>query len=198
MKELKLLSFVSIDGYSSRLNGDMDWVYSGTDKSPLEVYDFTPFFASIDRVVMNRMQYLALHFQDYVWPIRDKQCFVLTGKGAPVPIYSRGLLRFELLTADDDNGKNALQYIRELRSQSGKGDIWVMGDFRLTAALLQQDLIDEINILRLPVTLGSGISFLAGFGAERSWQLCQVSECAGGAILTRYHRANATDTPIAV
>ncbi|MDR1880064.1 MAG: dihydrofolate reductase family protein [Tannerellaceae bacterium] len=196
MKELKLLAFVSIDGYSSRLNGDMDWVYSG-DRSPLEVYDFTSFFASIDRVVMNRMQYLALHFQDYIWPIRDKRCFVLTGKGSPVPIYSRGLLRFELLTGDDDNGKNTLQYVHELRSQSGEGDIWVMGDYRLTAALLQQDMIDEINILRLPVTLGSGISFLAGFGAERSWQLCQVSECAGGAILTRYHRFASASAQIA-
>jgi hypothetical protein len=56
MKELKLLAFVSIDGYSSRLNGDMDWVFNGL-KSPLEVYDFTSFFNSIDRVVMNRMQY---------------------------------------------------------------------------------------------------------------------------------------------
>jgi dihydrofolate reductase len=185
MKELKLLAFVSIDGYSSRLNGDMDWVYNG-DRSPLEVYDFTSFFNSIDHIVMNRMQYLSLHFQDYIWPIRDKQCFVLTGKGSPVPISNRGLLRFELLTSDDDNGKSALQYVRELCNQPGEGDIWVMGDYRLTAALLQHDLIDEINILRLPVTLGNGISFLTGFGAEKAWHLSQVSELAGGAILTRY------------
>ncbi|MDR1981572.1 MAG: dihydrofolate reductase family protein, partial [Tannerellaceae bacterium] len=128
------------------------------------------------------------HFHDYIWPIRDKQCFVLTGKGSPVPLYNRGLLRFELLTSDDDHGKNALHYIRELQSQPGEGDIWVMGDYRLTASLLQHDLIDEINILRLPITLGSGISFLTGFGAERTWELCQVAECAGGAVLTRYHR----------
>jgi dihydrofolate reductase len=63
-----------------------------------------------------------------------------------------------------------------------------MGDYRLTASLLQHDLIDEINILRLPVTLGSGISFLTGFGTERSWQLSQVSELAAGAVLTRYRR----------
>jgi dihydrofolate reductase len=197
MKELKLLAFVSIDGYSSRLNGDMDWVYNG-DIDPLEVYDFTSFFASIDRVVMNRMQYLALHFQHYLWPIRDKRCFVLTGKGSPVPLYNRSMLRFELLTSDDDNGKNTLHYISELRSQPGEGDIWVMGDYRLTAALLQHDLIDEINILRLPVTLGSGISFLAGFGAEKTWRLCQVSECAGGAVLTRYHRPDTVAAQVAV
>jgi dihydrofolate reductase len=187
MKDLKLLAFVSIDGYSSRLNGDMDWVFNGL-KSPLEVYDFTSFFNSIDRVVMNRMQYLTLHFQDYIWPIRDKECFVLTGKGSPVPMSNRGLLRFELLTSDDDHGKNALQYVRELRTQPGQGDIWVMGDYRLTASLLQHDLIDEINILRLPITLGNGISFLTGFGTERSWQLSQVSELAAGAVLTRYRR----------
>jgi dihydrofolate reductase len=190
MKELKLLAFVSIDGYSSRLNGDMDWVYSGL-KSPLEVYDFASFFNSIDIVVMNRLQYLALNVQGYNWPIHDKQCFVLTGKGAPVPISHRGLLRFELLTSDDDRGMNSIQYIRDLQSQPGEGDIWVMGDYRLTATLLQNDLIDEINILRLPITLGSGATFLTGFGTERSWRLSQVTELAGGAVLTRYRRPSA-------
>jgi dihydrofolate reductase len=71
-------------------------------------------------------------------------------------------------------------------------------NYRLTAALLQHDLIDEINILRLPITLGSGISFLTGFGAERSWELCHVSELAAGAVLTRYHRRADAASQIAV
>ncbi|MDR1980130.1 MAG: hypothetical protein LBQ39_00745 [Tannerellaceae bacterium] len=82
MKEQKLLAFVSIDGYSSRLNDDMDWVYNG-DRSPLEVYDFTLFFNSIDHIVMNRIQYLSLHFQDYIWPIRYSITFYVGIEKSP-------------------------------------------------------------------------------------------------------------------
>jgi dihydrofolate reductase len=194
MKELKLLAFVSIDGFSSRLNGDMDWVYND-DKSPLDVYDLSSFFDSIDYVVMNRMQYLSLYYQPLLWPLADKQCLVLTGKGAPVPIHNRGLLRFKLLTTDADNSQTSLQYIHDLQSESGNGDIWIMGDYRLISTLLQHDLIDEINILRLPVTLGNGLSFLGGFGMEKVWQLSHVAELSG-AVLTRYRRPITTPTTI--
>jgi dihydrofolate reductase len=188
MKELKLLALVSIDGYSSRINGDMDWVYDG-DGNPLELYNFTSFFESIDHIVMNRRQYLTLRFHDHAWPVGGKQCHVLTGKGMPLPAADGGsALRPNQLIADEERGRGALHFIRELRQSPGEGAIWVMGDHRLTATLLQNDMIDEINVLRLPVTLGSGVSFLEGFGAETRWSLVKMKQYPTGAIHTRYQR----------
>jgi dihydrofolate reductase len=186
MKELKLLTLVSIDGFSSRLNGCMDWVCD-RGKSPLEQYDFASFFESIDCVVMNRMQYMSLRLQEYAWPIRDKQCFVLTGKGMPIPIID-GALRLNLLTADEERGKGALPFVHELQQSPGEGGIWVMGDHRLTGALMQNDMIDEINVLRIPIILGSGLPFSGDLGTETHWSLVKSVEYPNGAIHSCYHR----------
>jgi dihydrofolate reductase len=186
MKDLKLLAPVSIDGFSSRVNIDMDWIYNVID-SPMENSDLASFFETIDCVVMNRMQYLSLCYQRYPFPVKDKQCFVVTNGDAPVPIQG-GFAQINLLTISEKQGKGALEYIRELQQTPGEGSIWVLGDNRLTAPLLQHDMIEEINILRLPVILGTGIPFLDGFGVETHWTLTKTQQYPSGAILSRYCR----------
>ncbi|MDR1919230.1 MAG: dihydrofolate reductase family protein [Tannerellaceae bacterium] len=188
MKTLKLLAPVSIDGYSSRVNIDMDWLRTEVE-NPLNDPTLTAFFDSIDCVVMNRMQYMSLRCQRYPFPIRNKPCFVLAGHDAPIPL-DGGFARMNLLTANEERGKGALEHIRDLQRTPGEGDIWVMGDFRLIAPLLQNDMIDEINILRVPILLGTGISFLSGFGNESHWSLVKTQQYPTGAILSRYCRTN--------
>jgi dihydrofolate reductase len=192
MKEIKLLAPVSIDGYSSRINGDTDWVhYEGDDFS--EYYGLESFFKTIDRIVMNRMQYMGLRFQKFTWPVWEKPYYILAGKGEAVMHQSDMHGYAKLLTLDVEREENDLDYIRQMQKSSDEGAIWVMGDYRLTAGLLQNGMVDEINILRLPVTLGSGISFLAGFGVDQNWKLDRVSDFPNGAVLTRYLRAEGAE-----
>jgi dihydrofolate reductase len=192
MREIKLLAPVSIDGCSSRINGDTDWIqFEGNDFS--EYYGLEAFFNTIDRVVMNRMQYMGLRFQKFTWPIWNKPCYILAGKGELV-VHQPDMHGYaKLLTVDVERGENDLDCIRRMQETPGEGAIWVVGDYRLTASLLQNGMVDEINILRLPVTLGSGISFLTGFGIDQSWELDHVSNFPNGAILTRYLRAAHND-----
>jgi dihydrofolate reductase len=190
MRKIKLLSLVSIDGYASRTNGEMDWVTTaGMD--PMDLAECSSFFDTIDCVVMNRTQHLLLQFHDFVWPTHDKSYVVLMRKGAPPIRPISAIERMEIVLTDDECGKNELYYIRELQKKPGDGAIWVMGDYRLTAVLLQHDMVDEMNILRLPITLGSGVSFLSGFGTEHRWELHYVSNYPNGVILTCYHRTDA-------
>ncbi|MDR1258052.1 MAG: dihydrofolate reductase family protein [Tannerellaceae bacterium] len=189
MRKIKLLSTVSIDGFASRVNGDMAWA-STEGRNPLEVYDFTSFFGDVNCVVMNRTQYLMLNFQNYPWAfLPGRSYIVLTRKGAP--IYYGSVTQREIisvLTTDEEREKGDVYYMRELQKQSNRGDIWVMGDHRLTASLLQNGMVDEICILRMPITMGSGLSFLAGFGAEQRWELGNVVNYPDGALMTCYHR----------
>jgi dihydrofolate reductase len=183
-RSLKILALVSIDGYASSSDGSMDWVYE-SDKNLLERYELGSFFDSVDSVLMNRTQFLVMRTQRFRWPISDKQCYVLTGQGQPVPL-DNGNPRLTLLRTDEGRNKSMLDYIRELLQTPGESSIWVMGDYRLTSALLQNNLIEEINILRLPIILGGGISFLGGNNTETSWVL-EHSKCyPTGAILSTY------------
>jgi len=191
MKKLKMFAFVSIDGYSARMNGDMDWVSVG-DTPLVELSDFASFFQTIDHVVMNRMQYISLQTQDFAWPIKDKSCYVLSGKGSRLPL--KGIQGIQQCILDEEKGQGTLTYIREIQQREGDGDIWVMGDFRLTTLLLQNNLIDEINIIRLPVTLGSGLCFLGGFGQETSWEVEEFKKYASGACHLKYSRPSLLET----
>ena len=80
MKEIKLLAPVSIDGYISRINGDTDWIHFEGDDF-CKYYNLEFFFDTIDRVVMNRMQYMTLQFQSFTWPIRDKPYYISGRQG---------------------------------------------------------------------------------------------------------------------
>ncbi|GHU75734.1 dihydrofolate reductase [Bacteroidia bacterium] len=185
MKKLKMFAFVSIDGYSSRMNGDMDWVNIGNGK-PVDQYDVSSFMESIDAVVMNRMQYILLQSYGSIWPLAGKTCYVLSNKGDAFPL--KDIYGIHPLILDQTKGYNASYYIRELQAQDGEGDIWVMGDHRLTSYLLQLDMIDEMNIVRHPVLLGSGLSFIGDFGMETHWLVDEYLKYDTGAILTKYRK----------
>jgi dihydrofolate reductase len=169
------------------MNGDMDWVVSGK-KNPLEQYDVISFLKTIDIVVMNRLQYILLQGHELVWPLSDKPCYVLSNKGHAVPL--KDINGLHPLILDEAKGKNASSYIRELQSSDeGEGDIWIMGDHRLIAYLLQLDMIDEINIISLPVLLGSGLTFLGDFGMETHWVVEDYNKYDTGAIHIKYSKA---------
>ena len=187
MKKLKIFAFVSIDGYSSRINGDVDWVPS-PGGSLFDHYGMPEFLDSIDTIVMNRMQNVLLQSHTVNWPIADKTCYVLSYRGQTLssPVKNIGGLRS--LIVDDTRGP--LERIRDIQLVGGRGDVWVMGDHRLTAYLLQYDMIDEINIVRLPVLLGSGLSFFGDFGIETHWRVESYTKYDNGAILTRYGKSS--------
>ncbi|MDR0538261.1 MAG: dihydrofolate reductase family protein [Tannerellaceae bacterium] len=185
MKKLKIFAFISIDGYCSRINGDIDWVPS-TNGSPLGQYGLPTFLESIDTIVMNRMQSVLIQNNLAAWPISDKICYVLSYKGQSTmqqpPIKS--ICHMRPLIIDDSRG--ILERIRALQLMGGRGHIWAMGDHRLTAYLLQYDMIDEINIVRLPVLLGSGLTFFGDFGIETQWNIEDYNKYDNGVLHIKY------------
>jgi dihydrofolate reductase len=183
MKKLKIFAFISIDGYCSRINGDIDWVPSANG-NPFEQYGLPAFIDSIDTIVMNRMQSILLQSHLANWPIGDKTCYVLSYKGQGTAQAMKPICGVRPLVIDDTRG--ALERIRDIQLMGGRGHVWVMGDHRLTAYLLQYDMIDEINIVRLPVLLGSGLSFFGDFGIETLWSVEEYSKYDNGAMHIRY------------
>jgi dihydrofolate reductase len=184
MKKLKIYTFISIDGYCSRINGDLDWVPS-TNGNPLEQYGLPAFLDTIDTIVMNRMQSILMQSHMMNWPIGDKTCYVLSYKGQTgIQAPAKNICGMRPLMIDDTRGP--LERIRDIQLLGGRGHVWVMGDHRLTAYLLQYDMIDEINIVRLPVLLGSGLTFFGDFGIETRWNVDDYNKYDNGAIHIKY------------
>ncbi|MFI5687184.1 dihydrofolate reductase family protein [Streptomyces sp. NPDC051636] len=67
-------------------------------------------------------------------------------------------------------GGEALARIRELRAADG-GDLAMMGSPTLVRTLLEEGLVDELQLVVMPVILGGGKSIFPGDGAKRTLEL---------------------------
>ncbi len=149
---------VSLDGYIARRDeGQVDWLepFYAPLGSP---YDFEPYIESVAVTVMGRKTYEVA---------RTLGPLPLGGK--PGFVYSRQ----EGLKVDDDVKlvtKDVVGHVRSLRAEH-EGRIWVLGGGVLASFLLENGLLDEVIMTRVPVTIGDGIRWLGASGVDASWRL---------------------------
>lgn len=146
MKKIILYIAVSLDGYIADRNGSVDWI-KGQDDSVEQEDTFTPFFDSIDTVIMGKRTYdqIVTELSPNQWPYTGATTFVITH--------------------DDKNNETehihfrntpVCQLVDELRQQSGK-NIWICGGAQIANQLIETDMIDTYHIAVIPVILGGGI-----------------------------------------
>lgn len=155
MKKLKLYITASFDGFIAPPDGDMDWLIN-TPRPSTE--DYRDFFDSVDTVIMDGNAYQEMSLMDIILPYKDKIVYVVTRH----PIMEREGINF--IT------ENAIETISQLKKESGK-DIWLVGGAELTSMLLDNDLIDEMIVTYIPVTLEKGISLFSNNPEEIGWVL---------------------------
>ena len=85
-------------------------------------------------------------------------------------------------------GDDLVRDISALREQEG-GDLSVMGSASLVQALLAADLVDELNLMIEPVTLGGGKTIYPEDGRLRGFRLASVTPATTGVLIARYERA---------
>lgn len=146
MKNVILYIAVSVDGYIADRNGSVDWI-KGHDES-VELDDtFSPFFDSVDTVIMGKKTYVQIvtELSPDEWPYIGATTFVITHDD-------------ESIDNEHISFRNTpvCQLVEELRQQSGK-DIWICGGAQIARQLIEMDMIDTYHIAVIPVILGSGI-----------------------------------------
>ena len=141
MSKVILFIATSLDGYIAGPEGEIDWLFHDAD------YGYTPFFHSVDALVMGRKTYeLSLSFGE--WPYGDKPAYVLTRRPPP----------------DDPRVKFVAGDVAGLVAglgASGSQNIWLVGGSELVSAFMQAGLIDEFVISVHPIVLGRGIPLFA-------------------------------------
>ncbi|MES9519984.1 dihydrofolate reductase family protein [Streptomyces capoamus] len=85
-------------------------------------------------------------------------------------------------------GAEALGKVRELRAAEG-GDLAVMGSPTLVRALIGAGLVDELQLVVMPVLLGGGKSVFPADGGRRPWELVSSATAKTGAQLNVYRPA---------
>lgn len=176
-RKIKLWCFASLDGFIARYDGDMDFVAEHKNPSRHD-YGFKAFYDAVGCGLMNRLQQVNQQSNE-LWPVADKPCFILTKETFPVP--PKAQIQVLLVGAQT----SLMAHITELRNRLG-GDIWLIGDHDLISDLLRKDLIDEITVNILPVTIGGGQPLFISNGKETRWELVGSRSFDNGVVQSRY------------
>ncbi len=174
MKKIKLYVVTSIDGYITRIDGDLDWLTEFPNPEKTD-YGYRAFFESVDTVLMDECTYLNLMSMDIVWPYKDKAVYVTT----PYPT--------------DDNDKvhfiseNPVEAISKLQDEEGK-EIYLACGGKLLSILLEHGMVDEMIINRFPVVLGSGAPLFPDYTKESQWKVKDSVTYKNGVTGTTYTR----------
>jgi dihydrofolate reductase len=85
-------------------------------------------------------------------------------------------------------GGDLITEVNALRDRPGR-DLSIMGSSQLVRALLEADLVDELNLMIEPIVLGGGKSIFPADGAARPFELVSSTTAKTGVQICRYERA---------
>ena len=179
MRKLKLQTQVSIDGYMSGPNGEMDWMTFLWDEG-LAKY-ITALTQNIGGIVLGRK--LAEGFIPH-WassPSSEPPEAIALMNDTPKTVFTKTLQaspweRVTLASGD------MTQEINALKAAPG-GDLIAYGGGAFVSGLIERGLIDELHLLVNPMALGSGMKVFTGRGA---FELVGASPFSCGVVALQY------------
>lgn len=148
----------SLDGYIARKDGNLDWLMESPNPENSD-YGFSAFMDRIDGILMGRSTFETVIGFDR-WPY-TKPVFVLSSSIKEMPAGYKdkaSLVKGDLLDIIKSLGKKGIE------------NIYVDGG-KTIQSFLEQDLIDELIITRVPILLGSGIPLFGDMKKEIKFRL---------------------------
>ncbi len=165
---------VSLDGFISRANGDIDWL-SGWPEAGHD-YGFAEFMAAVDGLVMGRGTFeTAMTFE--AWPYTK-----------PVVVMSRTLQEGDL--RQDLAGKVRItragpgEVMRDLEREGWKR-VYVDGGL-VVQSFLREGLIEDMVLTRVPILIGAGRPLFGELARDIRLRHLDTSAYASGFVQSRY------------
>lgn len=166
---------VSLDGYTARPNGKLDWLDNAAEKNSKEDYGYQQYIDSIDCIVLGRKTFeKAVSFP--TWPYERKRVIVLSQSLKKIPVeYEDKALLF--------NG-DVQQLAVELQSYRFK-HIYVDGGTTIQS-FTRAELLDDIVLTQVPVLLGKGIPLFGEVAKDVKLKLIKSQSYSSGFVQSKY------------
>jgi len=165
MRKLKLQVQMTIDGFVAGPEGQLDWMTRNLDEGVLaRIVQLTD---TSDTILLGRkMTDGFIKYWEGVQPESPEYFFARKMVDTPKVVFSKTLTRVEGKNVRVESGE-LVQVVNQLKGQRGK-DIVVYGGATFVSALIEHDLIDELNIFVNPVAIGRGMRIFKDRKALRS------------------------------
>lgn len=164
---------VSLDGFIADADGGVDWLNSLPNPDGSD-YGFSEFLDSIDALLMGANTFRMVHSFG-VWPY-TKPVFVLSNSIKEIPDGFEDKIKIV-----SGELKDVLGEIEE----KGFRTIYVDGG-NVVQNCIVQDLLDELIITRVPLSLGSGISLFPSDIPSVSYQHLSTEVIGAGLVKSHY------------
>ncbi len=171
MRKIVLYIASSLDGYIARKNGGVDWLDEFNNAG--EDYGYYKFLDSIDVTLMGNKTYkTSMSLGDF--PYKDKKNYVFTKQNIiPQADYVKFI------------NKNIVLFSKDLKTQKGK-DIWLIGGTQINELFFNNELIDELILSVMPVTLGNGIPLFTENVKQLKFRLNNEKSYENGVVQLQY------------
>lgn len=166
----------SIDGYIADRDGSIGWLEESAD--PREDYGYFPFLASVDALAMGRGTYDHIADLDPL-PFDAKPVYVFTSR-PPEP--RPGVTFWQA---------GPREAIAHWQSQ-GYERIYLDGG-RVISDFLAEGLVDDIQLMSVPILLGEGRPLFHPVGRMHHMRLLETRTFASGLVSRHYEMRAATD-----
>ena len=188
MRKLSSFTQVSLDGYFTGRNGDLSWAHEGQQDA--EWNAFVAENASGDGpLLFGRVTY---ELMVSYWPTpaaRENDPVVTEGMNSlPKVVFSRTLDKASWKNTRLVKGGLAAE-IRKIKEEPGE-QLVIMGSGTIVSRLAQEGLIDEYQIVLIPVALGKGKTMFEGIKDWLSLKPTKTRTFRNGNVLLCYEPAS--------
>lgn len=165
----------SLDGYIARKDGSIDWLFAVEDPAD-DDYGYGDFIKTVDAIVMGRGTFeTALTFP--TWPY-EKKVFVLSTTLKRVPDNLTG--KAEVLSASP-------KALLDELSRKGYSHLYIDGG-KTIQRFLNDDLIDDMIVTKIPVLLGDGIPLFGRLRRDIHFNHIETKVYSNGLVKSHYTR----------
>ena len=176
----------SLDGFIARQDGGLDWLEGSSggedwpeNGSDVEDYGFSALLDSVDTMVMGRATYEFVAASGQ-WPYEGKRTIVLSSTLTVDNVAEHLAGKVELRSAEPNLLVNELQ-------AAGAEHVYVDGG-KTIQGFLQAGFVDEMQITRVPILLGSGIRLFGELSADILFEHVATQSFANGLVQSKYRR----------
>jgi|TARA_B110000263_G_C15062655_1_gene398181 dihydrofolate reductase len=165
----------SHDGFIARTDGSRDWLEHDAGEDD---YGFKAFMDSIDSMVLGRTTYQQFLSFDVEWPYVGKHVIV------PSSTLTNDDVPEERQTDVDIVNTDPAGLLTVLATQGYK-HAWIDGG-KTVQSFLNDGLIDEITVSRIPVLIGQGIPLFGVLDSDMKLNHVDTVSYASGVVQSKY------------
>ena len=183
MRKLKLQVQMTVDGFVAGPEGQLDWMTRNLDEGVIgRIVQITD---SSDTILLGRgMTDGFINYWEAVQPDSPEYIFARKMVDTPKVVFSKTLTRVKGKNVRVESG-DVVQAVTRLKERQGK-DIVVYGGATFVSALIEHDLIDQLNIFVNPVAIGRGLRI---FKERKPLRLTGSKSYPSGTVINTYEPA---------